>query len=115
MTNSIDRRSLLRGAAGLVVGVAAGQAALSGKAVAADAFPKLEEDNATAKALGYHHDAKKVEPKKFPTHKPEQFCHNCNLIQGKDGEQWRGCTLFPKKLVNADGWCRSWIKKAGSK
>ncbi|MCB1624798.1 MAG: high-potential iron-sulfur protein [Pseudomonadales bacterium] len=117
MTDSINRRHLLRGAAGMVVGTAGLVAGvtMSRNAMADDAFKHLEEDNATAKALGYHHDSKAVDPKKFPTHKPEQFCHNCQLVQGKDGEQWRGCTLFPKKLVNADGWCRSWVKKAGTK
>jgi hypothetical protein len=31
-------------------------------------------------------------------------------IQGDSGE-WRGCTAFPGKLVNAKGWCSAWVEK----
>ena len=32
--------------------------------------------------------------------------------QAAEGE-WRPCSLFPGKAVNANGWCASWTLKAG--
>jgi hypothetical protein len=28
-------------------------------------------------------------------------------------EEWHGCSLFPGKLINVNGWCASWTLKAG--
>jgi hypothetical protein len=33
-------------------------------------------------------------------------------LQGKEGDEWRPCNLFPGKLVNAHGWCKVWQAKA---
>ncbi len=75
--------------------------------------PKLEESNPTAMALGYKHDTAEVDPAKYPNHKAEQRCDNCNLIQGPDGEEWRPCAIFPGALVASAGWCAAWVKKPG--
>ncbi len=106
---TLDRRAVLKGAL-------AGLAALPGIAAmeraAAQAAPaRLDEKDATAIALGYIHDATKVDAAKNPTFKSGQHCANCLQIQGKDGEAWRGCNLFPGKQVNANGWCRVWVQK----
>lgn len=77
-------------------------------------FAKLDPKDPAAVALAYHEDATKVDVKKFPMHKPNQFCHNCLQIQGKDGEEYRPCNLFPKKLVHKNGWCKVWVKKPGT-
>jgi High potential iron-sulfur protein len=105
----LNRRTVLKGAL-------AGLAALPGIAVmeraAAQAAPvRLDEKDAAAVALGYIHDATKVEAAKNPTYKAGQNCANCLQIQGKAGEAWRGCNLFPGKQVNANGWCRVWVQK----
>ena len=81
----------------------------------------LALDNPTAKALGYIHDASKVDVKKFPKRAGEegktQFCNNCMLAQGEtvavEGQEgkWIGCQLFQKKLVAEKGWCSSWTVK----
>jgi hypothetical protein len=63
---------------------------------------------------GYVHDVKLVDPKKSSTFKPGQHCANCLQITGKDGDTWRPCNIFPKKLVNANGWCSVWAKKPGT-
>ena len=34
-----------------------------------------------------------------------QACKNCALYSDTDDAQWGGCSIFPGKLVNADGWC----------
>jgi hypothetical protein len=108
-----DRRTLLKNAlTGLVALPAAG---LVRDAAAQAAMPKLDEKDTLAVAMGYVHDAKKVDANKVPQFKPNSKCSNCMQIQGKDGEQWRPCTIFPGKLVAADGWCKVWVQKPGAK
>ena len=74
-----------------------------------------------AQALGYAHDATKVDTTKYPKRQgPEgakQFCSNCALytqggikLAGQEGE-WGKCSLFADGLVNAKGWCNSWVLK----
>lgn len=108
-----DRRKLLKGAlAGLVALPAAG---LIREAVAADALPHLDEKDSLASAMGYVHDASKVDANKVPQYKPGTKCSNCIQMQGKEGDAWRPCNLFPGKLVAADGWCKVWVLKPGAK
>ncbi len=73
---------------------------------------KLEESDAQAKALGYVHDATKVDKAKQPKYAAGQLCNNCQLFQGKAADAWGGCPLFAGKQVNAKGWCNAWVKKA---
>lgn len=84
---------------------------LNNQALADDAMPHLDPADAQASALGYVHDTTKVDAAKYPQHKAEQKCANCQLIQGAEGE-WRGCPLFAGKAVNENGWCMSWVQKA---
>lgn len=70
-------------------------------------MPKLEEDDPVAKGLNYHHDASAVKDAK---RQEDAFCHNCRFIQSEEGE-WRPCSVFPGKLVAAEGWCSAWIIK----
>lgn len=78
----------------------------------AAAPPRVEESDPTAVALGYRHDATKVDPKKFPKYQPGQICANCALYQGKASDPWAPCPALAGKLVNAKGWCTAWVKKA---
>jgi hypothetical protein len=96
MTTS--RRRFLKLSAGGIVGISMGGISL--KALANE---QLDPQNPQAKALQYTHKSEK----------PEQNCSNCALIQGNDGEAWRPCSIFPGKLVNSEGWCAAWAKKAG--
>ena len=77
--------------------------------------PHLDEKDPLAVAMGYVHDGKKVDASKTPQYKPGSLCSNCLQIQGKDGEEWRPCNIFPGKSVNANGWCKVWVKKPGTK
>ena len=77
----------------------------------AQALPHLSEQDPQAKALGYLENAKKVDAKANPTYKPDQTCANCLLLQGKTGDAYRPCNLFPGKLVASAGWCKAWVKK----
>jgi hypothetical protein len=109
MSGSISRRDALKQLS-LVAGACAGLSAVE-SAQAAE-LPHVQPDDATAAALAYTDDAKKVDPKKFPTYMPGQQCSTCLQLQGNAADPWRPCNLFPGKLVNANGWCRVWIKKA---
>lgn len=108
----IDRRQLLTR---VLAGVAALPAAGLIREAAAAELPHLDEKDSLAVAMGYVHDASKVDAAKVPQYKPGTKCSNCLQVQGKDGDKWRPCTLFPGKLVAADGWCKVWVLKPGAK
>ncbi|MEM9304718.1 MAG: high-potential iron-sulfur protein [Pseudomonadota bacterium] len=70
---------------------------------------QLDEADATAQALGYRHDAADVDAAKYPQRAANAVCANCALFQG--GGEWGACPIFAGKLVNAEGWCSSWVAK----
>jgi hypothetical protein len=108
-----DRRTVLKSAlAGLAALPAAG---LVADAAAQGAPPHLDEKDPLAVAMGYVHDAKKVDANKVPQYKAGAHCANCLQLQGKDGDEWRPCNIFPGKVVNANGWCKVWVVKPGAK
>lgn len=112
-SDRLTRRQLF----GVTVTAAAGLAGASAVAAttpAAAAFPKLDEKEPQAVALHYVHDAKLVDPKKNPTYKPGHHCGNCLQLTGKEGDAWRPCNIFPKKLVATAGWCSVWVQKPGT-
>lgn len=74
-------------------------------------MPKLAEDDPTAVAMRYVHDAGTIDASSRPNPAEVQNCGNCALIQAADGE-WAGCPIFPGKLVNVNGWCSVWAPKA---
>lgn len=98
---SITRRQILLLASGVTVTVPL--AMLTSRKTLADELPPVDPEGAQAKALGYVHESATV----------EQWCNNCQLYTGKEGAEWGPCPLFPGKGVNAKGWCKSWVKKAG--
>ena len=103
-TTDQKRRRALKLAAASVMAVPLASLATHGTAVAGE-LPHLSEDDPTAKALSYVHDAANAPAGK---RKDGTYCKNCNLIKGKEGT-WRGCAIFPGKAVNADGWCAGWV------
>jgi len=109
MSQSFSRRDALKGLA-LVVGAAG--TLRSVREARADAPPHLSPTDPTAQALGYHDDAKSVSAKDFPTYQAGQMCNTCLQLQGNAGDAYRPCNIFPGKLVNANGWCKVWVKKA---
>jgi hypothetical protein len=74
----------------------------------AGAAEQVSLDDPTAKAIGYVHEAGASDKRTDTT----QFCHNCQLYTGPEGDEWGPCQLFPGKVVNANGWCTAWVKKA---
>ena len=69
---------------------------------------KLDPKDPAAAALGYVEDAAKVDGKKYPAYVKDQNCANCLQLQGKPGNDYRPCSLFPGKLVAVAGWCSGW-------
>lgn len=104
----VSRRAWLIAAASL----SAGALLRDGCALAQPAsLPHLDEKSPVARTLGYVADATKINPRTEPTFKVGSRCANCLQLQGKTGEAWRPCTLFPGQLVSARGWCRVWVAK----
>ena len=77
---------------------------------APDDMPRISLDDPQAKALNYVHDATTVDAAAQPRYQPGQLCRNCTLYAGGD-EPWGGCSLFPGKSVNADGWCSAYVPR----
>lgn len=85
---------------------------LAGAATAALAQTKVEESDETAVGLGYKHDTTKVDARKYPQHRADQKCNNCQFWQGSATDAWAGCSMFGRKHIAAAGWCLAW-KKVG--
>ncbi len=85
--------------------------ALTARTASAQAA-RIEESDRTAVALGYKHDATKVDKARFPTFVAGRNCANCQLYAAKGSEEWAPCAAVGNKLVNAKGWCVAWVKKA---
>jgi hypothetical protein len=68
-------------------------------------LPHLSEEDPTARALNYVHNANDAPGDK---RREGTYCKNCNLFQGQEG-QWRPCSIFPGKSVNENGWCAGWV------
>ncbi len=75
-------------------------------------MPRLEESDPQARSLSYVHDASSVDASKFPRYEEGQICANCALYLDQNGAEWGGCSIFPGKLVNANGWCSVWAPQA---
>ncbi len=82
-----------------------------GREAQAQGLPQVSEDDPTAKAMKYTHDASTVDAASRTNPAEVQNCANCALIQGDEGAEWRPCAIFPGKSVNAKGWCSVWAPK----
>ena len=81
-------------------------------AATVQAQTRVDEADETATALGYKHDTTKIDGKKYPTHKPEQKCTNCQFWQGAATDAWSGCSMFGRKQIANAGWCLAYKKVA---
>ena len=99
------------GAGGLLAATATPDTAKPATAATAGSLPHVTPTDPVGMALSYHESAKTVDASKFPTYKPEQKCGTCLQLVGKVGDAWRPCNLVPGKLVNAEGWCKVYVKK----
>jgi len=104
----IPRRDVLKGA---LIGVAdVPVTAILGRAEAA-AGP-VDPNEPQAKSLGYVKDATKVDAMANPNFKPGQHCANCLQVpKGKEGGAQVPCNIFAGRMVEANGWCKVWVKR----
>ena len=73
------------------------------------AMPMVDPKDPVAKAVKYVEDHKKAPEAKG------NLCSTCGFYAKKEtrnGKEVGTCTIFAGKLVQADGWCASWNKKA---
>src|SRR3546814_1768921 len=60
----------------------------------------MDESESLAKAMGFVHDATKIDADQVPQYKAGSTCGNCMQLRDAEGDEWRPCNLFPGKLVN---------------
>ena len=101
----MNRRQLLGRAAAIPVLAVGG-----GRIFAAEAPPKVTEDDPMAVALSYVHDAA-ASPKRTTDEQKTQFCDNCIHYAESAEDGWGTCAVLPGKLVAAKGWCMVWVVK----
>ncbi|HET7930612.1 MAG TPA: high-potential iron-sulfur protein [Rhodanobacteraceae bacterium] len=101
-----SRRSFLKLAGGAAAAVTL-LGALPRRVMAA--LPHLSAaTNATAKALHYVEDDTKAPA----PHKPGQDCAACVHYQGKPGDAYGPCAIFPGFDVHSKGWCAGFQAKS---
>lgn len=100
-TTKVSRRKVIAWGSGLAVG------AVIPVTVTAEA-PKVDEQDPTAKAVAYVHDASQTSN---PAFKAGSNCANCALYKTPDAD-WGPCVLFPGKAVAGKGWCQAWAARA---
>ena len=100
-----NRRTFILHAAGLCAALATG-----GRALAAPSL--VDENDATARSLGYRAKARAVDTGKFPKYQAGQRCANCRFYTGAAGDSAGPCPMFPGKSVAADGWCNVYAQRA---
>ncbi|TNE48712.1 MAG: hypothetical protein EP343_14980 [Deltaproteobacteria bacterium] len=129
---NVTRRSLLTWGAGLVA-TAAVTAALPACKKTTDGKksalpfkwdgpppPKgmtvADPNKGAGKALAYYVKTDQIDPKKEELFKKGRNCANCSFYQTVSGSTaWGRCTMLAMTLVTAEGWCKVWGPKAGTK
>ncbi|MGA3159488.1 MAG: high-potential iron-sulfur protein [Steroidobacteraceae bacterium] len=109
MSEPMSRRDALKNLALMAGVLVAAQA--SRHAQAADAVPHVLPTDQLAATFAYVEDSSKVDVKKFPTYAAGQRCSTCMQYKGQASDAYGPCTLFPGKVVNANGWCKVYVKK----
>ena len=104
----VSRREFVTAASLASVAVTAGMSAPRARA---EELARVSEDDPTAKALNYVHDARQVDAAKRAS---SSFCNNCALYSGSVDDEWGKCSIFPGKLVAGEGWCSAWAAKPQS-
>ena len=117
MTDLAKRRSLRISLAGLAcLGLPSASQAAQDPDLPADPLPAgmqpVSEKDPLVDAMGYRHDAMRVDARYFPTRRlpqnQDQFCANCRLFRPVEGP-WGHCVvMIPRGVVYGMGWCGRW-------
>jgi hypothetical protein len=102
---SLSRRDVIKT---LALGAATAAGLATQRSRGGESGQKLDIHDPAAVALGYVESASQVDSKKFPQFVAGSNCENCLQLQGKPGNNYRPCGLFPGKLVAVSGWCSGW-------
>ncbi|MCP3715497.1 high-potential iron-sulfur protein [Paraburkholderia sp. CNPSo 3281] len=100
-----NRRTFILNAAGLCATLA-----IAGRSLAAPAL--VDDNDTTAKSLGYRSNASSVDASKFPKYAAGQRCANCRFFAGARSDATGTCPMFPGKVVAAEGWCNVYAMRA---
>jgi hypothetical protein len=111
MADTVSRQARRRFLKLATAGVATAPLCVAHLARLAHAQERVEEDEELAQQLGYKHDAAQVDPNEWPDYEEGETCANCQLYHGEEGAEWGPCDIFGGQLVNANGWCMSWLEK----
>jgi High potential iron-sulfur protein len=84
----------------------------SQRGMSAGDIAHVDQNDPSAKSLGYYQDAAAVDPAKYPQHLSGQTCWKCVLFKGGANDAWGPCVAFAGKLVSAQGWCTAFAAKA---
>jgi hypothetical protein len=80
-----------------------------------DGEKPVSENDLTAQALGFHHNAKDTDFILFPERKlpqsKNQVCLQCAQFT-KLNDGWGKCTILTSGVVSNVGWCSAWSKKS---
>lgn len=74
----------------------------------ASAASRLSENDPVAQAMSYKHVA--ADAAGHAKFAEGRTCDNCLLYKADAGTPgWGTCSVFPGKLVAAEGWCSAWV------
>ena len=102
---SRNRRTFILHTASLCTALATAGPAFAGPGL-------VDENDTTAKSLGYRAKAGSVDAGKFPKYAAGQRCATCRFYAGAAGDSSGACPMFPGKAVAADGWCNVYAERA---
>lgn len=98
------RQFLKRGAAGFA-GVAA---AVAAGRVRVQEAEKVDPSEELAQQFDYVEDASQAPSDQRGEN---EFCYNCQYFQGEQETGDAPCVIFGGRLVEAQGWCNSWVMR----
>lgn len=74
----------------------------------------VSESDPTAKALGFHQDAKHTDFILYPERKEpsakNQYCKHCAQYS-KLNDSWGKCNIISAGVVSSLGWCSAWSQR----
>ena len=109
MSDTTSRRSVIQGiGAAIGLGAALRVGRVVAEATAGNTPAHLSPSDPAAVKVSYIEEASHLNRKAHPDYVAGSVCDNCLLLQGKPGNTYRPCNLFPGKLVKISGWCSSW-------
>lgn len=93
----------------LAIGAAAALPACAVMARRLRAQERVDPSSELAQDVRYVEDADAIDPAEFPDYTQGEYCADCALYRGGEGDEWGPCDIFGGDLVAAKGWCTAFI------